>query len=186
VDRAFGWIGEIFQTLLRFVPWLVIVPATHAGVAFVRGHRVKEWKPGLHWYWPLVTTHKTIAVVRQTQRIQSKIVMTKDLKTVTVGALVTYYIDDVVSAIAKIADLPSDIMERSQGAILAEVSEHTMAEIQGDRVGFNAGLTERVGGALNGYGVKVLHAQITEFAPCRAFAINGHAAVGNYTLWTGF
>ena len=186
MDRAFGWIGEIFQTLLRFVPWLVIVPATHAGVAFVRGHRVKEWKPGLHWYWPLVTTHRTMAVVRQTQRIQSKIVMTKDMKTVTVGALVTYYVDDVVSAIAKIADLPSDIMERSQGAILAEVSERTLQEIQGDRVGFNAGLTERVASSLNGYGVKVLHAQLTEFAPCRAFAINGHAAVGNYTLWTGF
>jgi regulator of protease activity HflC (stomatin/prohibitin superfamily) len=112
--------------------------------------------------------------------------MTKDMKTVTVGALVTYYIDDVVSAIAKIADLPSDIMERSQGAILAEVSERTLQEIQGDRVGFNAGLTERVASALNGYGVKVLHAQLTEFAPCRAFAINGHAAVGNYQLWTGF
>ena len=99
------------------------MPATHGGVAFVHGHRVKEWKPGLHWYWPLVTTYKLMMTVRQTQRIQSKVIMTKDLKTVTVGALVTYYIDDVVSALAKIADLPSDIMERSQGAILAEVSE---------------------------------------------------------------
>ncbi len=39
---------------------------------------------------------------------------------------------------------------------------------------------------LNGYGVQVLQAQLTEFAPCRAIAINGHAAVGNYSLWTGF
>jgi len=186
VDKAFGWIGEIFQTLLKFLPWLIIVPATHGGVAFVYGWRIKEWKPGLHWYWPLVTTYKTMATVRQTQRIQSKIVMTKDHKTVTVGALVTYYVDDVVSAIANIADLPSDIMERSQGAILAEVSERTLEEIQSDRVGFNAGLTERVSSVLNGYGVLILHAQLTEFAPCRAFAINGHAAIGNYTLWTGF
>jgi len=186
VDKAFGWIGEIFQTLLKFLPWLIIVPATHGGVAFVYGWRIKEWKPGLHWYWPLVTTYKTMATVRQTQRIQSKIVMTKDHKTVTVGALVTYYVDDVVSAIANIADLPSDIMERSQGAILAEVSERTLEEIQSDRVGFNAGLTERVASVLNGYGVQILHAQLTEFAPCRAFAINGHAAIGNYTLWTGF
>ena len=94
--------------------------------------------------------------------------------------------DDVVSALAKIADLPSDIMERSQGAILAEVSERTLKDIQSDRIGFNAGLTERVAGVLNGYGVHILQAQLTEFAPCRAFAINGHAAIGNYTLWTGF
>jgi regulator of protease activity HflC (stomatin/prohibitin superfamily) len=186
VDRAFGWIGEIFQTLLRLLPWLVIVPATHGGVAFVRGYRVKEWKPGVHWYWPLVTTYKLIMTVRQTQRIQSKVIMTKDLKTVTVGALVTYYVDDVISAIAKIADLPSDVMERSQGAILAAVAERTIAEIQIDRVSFNADLTEKVGQVLNGYGVQILQAQLTEFAPCRAIAINGHAAVGNYSLWTGF
>jgi regulator of protease activity HflC (stomatin/prohibitin superfamily) len=134
----------------------------------------------------VVTSYKLMATVRQTQRIQSKVIMTKDLRTVTVGALVTYVVDDVVSAIAKIADLPSDIMERSQGAILAEVSERTLEEIQGNRLEFNASLTERVGSVLNGYGVQILQAQLTEFAPCRAFAINGHAAVGNYSLWTGF
>ena len=186
MDRAFGWIGEIFQTLLKFFPWLVIVPATHGGVAFVRGHRVKEWPPGLHWYWPLVTTYKLMIIVRQTQRIQSKVVMTKDLRTVTVGALVTYYVDDVISAVAKIADLPSDVLERSQGAILAAVSESTLAEIQSDRLRFNEVLTERIGGTLNGYGVQVLQAQLSEFAPCRAIAINGHAAIGQYSLWTGF
>lgn len=186
MDKAFGWIGEIFQTLLRLLPWLVIVPATHSGVAFVHGSRVKEWKSGLHWYWPVVTSYKLMTTVRQTQRIQSKVIMTKDLKTVTVGALVTYYVDDIVSALVKIADLPSDIMERSQGAILAEVSERTLEDIQANRLSFNAGLTERVGAVLNGYGVQVLQAQLTEFAPCKAFAINGHAAVGQYSLWTGF
>jgi regulator of protease activity HflC (stomatin/prohibitin superfamily) len=186
VEKAFGWIGEIFQTLLKLLPWLIIVPATHGGVAFVRGHRVKEWKPGLHWYWPVVTMHKLMATVRQTQMIQSKVVMTKDLRTVVVGALVTYFVDDVVAALSKIADLPSDIMERSQGAILALVSENTLEEIQADRAGFNKNLTERVGKVLNGYGVCILQAQLTEFAPCQAFAVTGHAAVGQYNLWTGF
>ena len=186
MDQAFGWIGEIFRTLLKLLPWLVIVPATHGGVAFVHGHRVKEWKPGLHWYWPVVTTYKLMATVRQTQLIQSKVVMTKDLRTVVVGALVTYFVDDVVAALARLADLPSDIMERSQGAILAEVGENTLEEIQADRVGFNKNLTEKVGKVLNGYGVHFLQATLTEFAPCRAIAINGHVAMGQYALWTGF
>ena len=30
MEHVFGWIGQIFQTLLRFFPWLVIVPATGA------------------------------------------------------------------------------------------------------------------------------------------------------------
>lgn len=186
MDKAFGWIGEIFQTLLRVIPWLVIVPATHRGIAFVRGYRVKEWPPGLHWYWPVVTTYKLIVVVRQTVRIQSKVIMTKDLKTVTVGALVTYHINDVVAAGVHIADLQSDVIERSQAAILAAVSRNTIESVQSDRLAFNQELTERVGEVLNGYGVEIHQAQLTEFAPCTALAINGNAAVGNYQLWTGF
>jgi regulator of protease activity HflC (stomatin/prohibitin superfamily) len=112
--------------------------------------------------------------------------MTKDLKTVIVGALVTYVVDDIVAALAKIADLPSDIMERSLEAILTEVSKNTLEEIQADRTAFNRSLTEGVSRALNGYGMYVLQAQLTEFAPCQAFAVNGHASVGNYALWTGF
>ena len=92
----------------------------------------------------MATTYKLMVIVRQTQTIQSKVVMTKDLQTVTVGALVTYYVDDVVSALAKIADLPSDIMERSQGAIFTEVSERTLEEIQANRAGVQHGLTESV------------------------------------------
>jgi hypothetical protein len=61
-----------------------------------------------------------------------------------------------------------------------------MEEIQRDRLAFNADLSARMGEALNGYGVHILQAQLSEFAPCRAIAINGHAAVGNYSLWTGF
>ena len=186
MDKAFGWLGEIFQTLLRVIPWLVIVPATHRGVAFVRGFKVKEWAPGLHWYWPVVTTYKLMVVVRQTVRIQSKVIMTKDLKTVTVGSLVTYHINDIVAAAVNIADLASDVIERSQAAILIAVSKHTIESIQGDRLGFNKELTDRVAEVLNGYGVEVHQAQLTEFAPCTALAINSNSAVGTYSLWTGF
>ena len=186
MEQVFGWIGQIFQTLLKLLPWLMIVPATHGGVAFVHGHRIKVWKPGLHWYWPVATTFKLMATVRQTQMIQAKVAMTKDLKTVIVGAMVTYTVEDVVSAIAKIADLPSDIIERSQEAMFAVVGEHTLQEIQSDRMGLNARLTDLVCKTLDGYGVNVLQSQLTEFAPCRALAIKAQAAVGQYSLWSGF
>lgn len=186
MDKALGWVGEIFQTLLKFLPWLVVVPATSKGVAFARGYKIKVWEPGVHWYWPLVTSYKVMMTVRQTQMIKSKVVMTRDMKTVLVGALVTYHIDDIVSALAKIADLPSDIMERSLEAILEVISERTLEEIQSSRPVLNRALTDKVATALNGYGVCVIQAQLTEFAPCRALSINGHVAVGQYSLWTGF
>jgi regulator of protease activity HflC (stomatin/prohibitin superfamily) len=162
------------------------VPATHAGVAFVHGHRIKRWDPGLHWYWPVATSYKLMMTVRQTQKIQSKVIMTKDNKTVIVGALVTYYVDDIVAALAHIADLASDVIERAQGAILTEVTKHTLQEVQDDRAAFNAKLNDVVGAALNGYGVQILQIQLTEFAPTKALTFNGHAAIGNYQLWSGF
>ena len=66
------------------------------------------------------------------------------------------------------------------------VCEHTLQEIQTDRVGMNERLTDRVCKTLDGYGVRVLQSQLTEFAPCRVLAIKGHAAVGQYALWSGF
>ncbi|WP_152025129.1 SPFH domain-containing protein [Candidatus Filomicrobium marinum] len=171
---------------MKLFPWLVIVPATHEGVAFVWGRHIRRWKPGLHWYWPVATQYKTIAVVRQTQLIQSKVVMTKDMQTVIAGALVTYYIDDVIAALAQIADLASDVMERSQGAIYEVISKHTLEEIQADRQAFKDKLTERCCEALDGYGVKIIQVQLTEFAPARALAINTRGAIGQYAMWTGF
>lgn len=186
MDKAFGWLGEIFQTLMKLFPWLVIVPATHEAVAFVWGKNVRRWGPGLHWYWPVATQYKMIAVVRQTQLIQSKVVMTKDHQTVIVGALVTYYIDDVVAALAHVADLASDVMERSQGAIYEVIANHTLEEIQSDRGAIKDLLTQRCGEVLNGYGVQMIQAQLTEFAPARALAINTRGAIGQYAMWTGF
>ena len=55
-----------------------------------------------------------------------------------------------------------------------------------DRLEFNKRLTERAARSLNGYGVSVLQVQLTEFAPCRAIALNGNAVVGHHALWTGF
>jgi regulator of protease activity HflC (stomatin/prohibitin superfamily) len=78
----------------------------------------------------LVSVYRTMAVVRQTQMLQWKVVMTRDLQTVITGALVTYYVDDIEMAITKIADLPSDIIERSTQSILDEVGKSTLQKFR--------------------------------------------------------
>jgi regulator of protease activity HflC (stomatin/prohibitin superfamily) len=185
VDKALGWLGDIFQAILKIIPVLVVVPATHKGVVFSRGHRVREWKPGLHVYWPLVSTYKTIIVVRQTLVVQSKLTMTRDMKPVIAGGLVTYEVVDVVTAIAKVADLLSDVMERCMPVFLGEISTRTLSEINQNRVAFNTVLTEGVRKELTGYGVNILQVQLTELSPCRSLNHTGHLAIGQYTLWTG-
>jgi regulator of protease activity HflC (stomatin/prohibitin superfamily) len=140
----------------------------------------------LHWYWPVVTNYSLIVTVRQTQLIQSKVMMTRDLKTIVIAALVTYHVKDVVAAVAKIADLASDVMERAQGAIFIETSAWKLEDIQARRVEFNERLTRRVAESLSDYGVEILHVQVTEFAPCRVLALRAGGAMGQYTLWTGF
>lgn len=172
--------------MLKLLPRLVLVPATHEGAAFVFGRNVRRWGAGLHWYWPVATQYKMIAVVRQTQLIQSKVVMTRHHQTVIVGALLANYVDDGVTALAKVADLASDVMEGSHGTIYETINTYTLEEIQSDRTAFKDVLTQRASDAMNGYGIQIIQVQLTELAPTRPRSINLHGAVRQYSLWTGF
>ena len=183
MDQAFGWIGDLIRWIARFFPRLIIVPTTDAGVAFVRGRIVKEWRPGLHWYLPVTTKYRVMPVVRQTVSLQTKGTMTEDKRSVFVGGLVTYTVSNVVTALTQVADLPSDVIERSLPAILGLVESMTLEEIHTNRSSFNTKLTESIRKNLRGYGVEVEDAQLTEFGPCRTINAVGHMALGHNNLW---
>jgi hypothetical protein len=45
---------------------ILIIRATHGGVKWVRGKRIKALGPGLHIWWPLTTEVEVIVTARQT------------------------------------------------------------------------------------------------------------------------
>ena len=103
-----------------------------------------------------------------------------------VGGVITYIVVDVPTAVAVIADVFSDAIDRTLPVLLGLVAAMTLEEINADRPNFNQKLTEGARKALEGYGVEVLQVQLTELSPCRAINHTGHMAIGQYTIWTEF
>lgn len=172
METAFNWINQFFEVLVRFVPHLLIIRSTEAGVLFKRGKIIKPIGPGLHWYWPLVTEYYVTAVVRQTQNLPTQAAVTKDKVPVAVSGIIVYKIKDVVAAFGKTYDFNDTMNDVSMTAILPYICSRTYDELIME---INSGQTRRtltrsVRQALRKYGVVVSLVGLTDFT--KATALN--------------
>jgi regulator of protease activity HflC (stomatin/prohibitin superfamily) len=172
MDSAFAWIGQLMEWLGAFVPRLKIIRRTHAGVKFVGGSKVVELKPGLHFYWPFTTEVEVMPVVRQTHNLVTQTLTTKDDKTVIVGAVVIYEINDVVSAKSENWDIDDTVSDVTQLAVVKIVGTWNLTDLRAE-------LTDKVENELSietrrqlkPFGVKVIRCGISDFAPCRVIRV---------------
>lgn len=168
MDGALDWIGQIIQWIGRFIPRIVIVRATHAGVKFQRGKKVKPIAPGLTVYWPLITELELIPVARQTHNLPTQCAVTKDREAVAVGGVVIYSISNVVKALSRNWDFNDTINDVALTAIMPEFLNHTYSELikwiaDGS---IQTTLTLKVREKLSHYGIRVIHVGLTDFAKC--------------------
>ena len=171
---AFAWLGEVFQALLSFVPRRVIVRATHGGVKWRLLRDPKELKPGVRWFWPLLSEVEIIPVARQTLNLQPQALVTKEGKEVVVGGVVVYSINDVVMAIGKRNyDVDTTINDISQCAIVEVITTVEFKELLGDLKKVEKELTKTCRRQLKQFGVSVHRVALTDFSPCRSLNIMG-------------
>lgn len=172
MDSAFAWIGNLVEWLGRLIPRIAIVRATHAGVKFVRGHKVKKMAPGLHIYWPITTEVEQIPTARQTHNLCTQTLMTKDRQTVIIGVVVVYSITDIVQALSEnwdVSDTLSDITSTAVVAVVAEsdfeiILRSLTKEIEHE-------LTKATRERLKPYGVKVHKCAVTDFATSQVIRV---------------
>lgn len=172
METAFNWINSFFEVLIRFVPHLLIIRSTEAGVLFKRGKIIKPIGPGLHWYWPLVTEYYVTAVVRQTQNLPVQAAVTRDKVAVAVSGIIVYKIIDVVAAFGKTYDFNDTMNDVSMTALLPHICSRSYDELITE---INSGktqeaLTKSVRKALRKYGVAVAYVGLTDFT--KATALN--------------
>lgn len=175
MESAFAWLGQIFDALLQFFPRRVIVRATHGAVKWRwRGEPV-ELKPGVRWYWPLLSEVEMHVVARQTVNTRTQALVTKDDRQVAVGGVVVYGIYDVVKAIGKLNWMPDDtVKDISQAAIVEVVTSLNYDEIKNGLSGHvQQLLTHKCRKALRQYGIHVKRASFTDFSPCRTHNMLG-------------
>lgn len=175
MGSAFAWLGQIFDAMLQFFPRRVIVRATHGGVKWTWRGGVKELKPGVRFYWPLLSDIELIVTARQTVNTRTQALVTKDGKQVAVGGVVVYSIGDVVQSIGKLNFDPIDTVgDISQAAIVKVITSLLYEEIvSGISTTVEEALTHSCRKSLRQYGVYVHRAAITDFAPSRTFNLLG-------------
>lgn len=182
MESAFAWLGQIFDAILQFFPRRIIVRATHAGVKWRwRGEPV-ELKPGVRWYWPLLSEVESTVVARQTVNTRTQALVTKDDRQVAAGGVVIYSINDIVQAIGKLNWQPDDtVNDISQAAIVEVITSMTYEEIkEGISEEVEQALTLRTRKALRQYGIYVHRAALTDFSPCRTHNMLGMSAPGTF------
>ena len=165
MDSALGWIGQIAAWVRQFIPKWIIIPTTHGGVKWVRGKRLVELTPGIHWYWPVVTVLQTYPIVRQSVDLRPQVMVDADWKTFSAGVVVTYTVADLKQLLSTTFD-PDEVMsEISLAAIYSVLTTLTLEELQTNDI--SSALTKAIQDLVTPYGVHVVRAALTEMSPCR-------------------
>jgi regulator of protease activity HflC (stomatin/prohibitin superfamily) len=202
VETALGWLGDIFRAVLRFIPQLIIVRATHAGIKFRHGsdviqilHNNGVWRfnlswrfpfirfrrTGIHFIWPLVTEHEVVPIKRQTINLAVQYLCTKDGKKIGVGGIVVYEIDDVEKLLTECHDYDETIQDLSLSGIKKVITSHRFAYLLENSNKVDTELTRGLRQALARFGVKVIKVTLSDFAECRMLALWG----ANITVASG-
>ncbi len=172
LSQLLSWIGS-------WVPRLLVVRQTHGGVKFVRGKNLVILKPGINWYWPLVTQYECWPVSRQTVNLSTQTLETSDGHAIIVGGVISYSISDPIQAFGQTWDFNEVLSDISMLAIAAVVSQTPLVEL---RQNFSNGtlkksLTRRVRKELKSYGVKVSRAYLSDFAQAMVLRTIGNENV---------
>jgi regulator of protease activity HflC (stomatin/prohibitin superfamily) len=171
----FSWLSDIFNGILKFIPRPIIVRATHSGVKWVFGKKVKELKPGWHFVWPLVTDWEVVVIARQTNNLQNQALVTKDKQQVVAGALIVFSVKDIIQAIGERNwDVGTTVNDIAQASIVGVVTKWALDDLLVNLTGsVEEELTAACRKQLRQFGVYVHRCCFTDFAPCRIYKLMG-------------
>lgn len=191
METAFGWLGQIFDAILRFVPRVLLVRETHEGIKFQTGRIVKVLKctnglpfplmfllfglipmiwfrrTGIHIYWPLVTEYEIVPIRRQTTNLVEQYLSTKDCKTVGVSGILVFEVYDVKKLLTRCYDYEDTIRDLALAAIKKVITSHTISSLQENSAEVDKELTEELKKELKIFGVKVIRVTLSDLAECK-------------------
>lgn len=173
MDSALAWVGQLIDWVGKLIPRWIILNTTEGAVKFVRGTDPVLLGPGIHWWWPAVTEMKPWVVARQSVNLAAQTITTKDGKVIAVGGLLIFRIQDALTLMTDTWDPDQTIRDLAAGALHEACSQATWEELQTAK---NSGLLNKQLRAamrrrLKPFGVKVLQATLTDFAPARVLKL---------------
>ncbi len=173
MESAFAWLSELIGWFGQFIPRAEIIDSTRGGVKWIRGAKVVALEPGFHWFWPFTTKLATYPIARQAADLRTQTLMTTDGKTIVVGGLIVYEINDIELILAHTFDPEQTIKDIALSAIHDCLVKMNWIEIRtGQELGtLNLKLRKQARKELSKYGVKVLKVAITDLAQARVYKL---------------
>lgn len=173
MESALAWIGQIAEFLGRFVPRWVILDTTEGAVKFVRGSHVVVLGPGIHWYWPAVTTMTRYPTARQADNLRTQTMVTSDDKTIAVGGMLVYQVNDLGLLLAHTHNAVTAVADIALTTIHDVCCRMTWDDLKREqqRGTLDTKLKNSTQKALSEYGVTVIKTMLTDLAPCRVYKL---------------
>lgn len=195
MESALAWIGKIAEWVGQFFPRWIILDTTEGAVKFTGfltprparrllglllqcGHteedmRVTVCGPGIHWYWPATTNLQDYPTARQADNLPTQTVVTADDKTIAVGGMLVYQVEDLGLLLGTTHSAIKVVQDVALTAIHDVCCELTWEELKmGQRKGtLNTKLKNACQKQLGDYGVKVIKCMLTDLAPTRVLKL---------------
>ena len=173
MEAAFAWLGQIAETILKFFPRLIIVQVTQGGIKLRKGSEITEVKPGLCWYWPLITVVNVITTVRDTMDLPGQTFTTKDNKTVLMSGMVQYEVTDPVTLLTTAPDYTNTIADLVMTAMYDTFIQYTWDELREGIVDgkLRKEMKRAAQTELKGFGVRIISVGLKDNALARVLKI---------------
>jgi regulator of protease activity HflC (stomatin/prohibitin superfamily) len=116
---------------------------------------------------------KAWVVARQSVNLATQTITTRDGKVIAVGGLLIFRISDALKLMADTWNPDQTIRDLAAGALHEACSRSTWDELQAAKNNgvLNKQLRQAMRRRLTPFGVKVLQATLTDFAPCRVLKV---------------
>lgn len=174
MESAFAWIGQIIEWVGKFFPRRVIIDTTMGAIAYKNGSNAIVCGPGIHWYWPWRTTWAEHPTARQTDRLETQTMESKDGKTFIVSGTITYIVDDLASLVPQTHSPFHTIVDIAMCAVHDVCCELDWTDLQNmqRRGTIKTQLRNEAQKQLAEYGIKVIKLQLNSLAKCRVLKIS--------------
>lgn len=174
MDSALAWIGQIAAWVGQWIPRWNILDTTEGAIKYVGGKRPVSCGPGIHFWWPARSTFVIHPTARQTDRLETQTMESKDGKTFIVSAMITYSVDDLLALVTTTHSPFHTITDIAMGAVHDICCELDWAELQNQqrRGTIKTLLRNEAQKQLSQYGVKVIKLQLNSLAKCRVLKLS--------------
>jgi regulator of protease activity HflC (stomatin/prohibitin superfamily) len=163
----------LISTILQFIElgkcWTVIDPYA-AGVKLRLGKFVTVLESGFHWQWPLGIDKVMVEhIVPTTHSLGEESITSKDGKSITFHAIVTYKVNDIKKALLDISDVDHAVRDACSGECGRVLHESTWDEI------IDVAILDTLTAACRKrgwrYGIEIMSVQLAGLAIARNFRL---------------